>query len=435
MREVLFIAYYYPPMAGAGVQKSLKFVKYLQEFDYHPIVLTVNPRYARWIKDKSLLSEVPQSTVVYRTPTIDLNWLFKALWGFRLNKVVTWLQHNWLLPDPEKTWLPFARRQIDKIVKRHNIDLVYITGGPFSTMLLGPYCFEKHHLKYVVDFRDEWTSNPTRLDASFPRRSQAIDNQYEATVIKYASGVVYTIPLLMKENFEQKYPLLLKKPTRIITNGFDEPDFAGLVKTHVNIDKLRIVYTGSFYDRRQPGILWEAIKQLIHENKLEQNKISIEIIGRNTPSFVLGDYIADASISQIVKFTSNKQHKDSLASLVNADALLLYIAQGPNCKAEMTGKLFEYIRSNTPILAIIPPDGIAAEIIRNSKTGFIYDSAEVDAVKGGILEIYKLWESGQLKLNPDMEYMNRFSRKALTGQLARLFDEVLQNQTSTDKSL
>ena len=102
MRNVLFIAYYFPPMGGAGVQKSLKFVKYIISYNYNPIVLSVNPRYTRCVKDLSLVSEIPAETIIYRTPTLDWNWIFKLLWGFSMTGVVSWLQRNVLIPDPEK---------------------------------------------------------------------------------------------------------------------------------------------------------------------------------------------------------------------------------------------------------------------------------------------------------------------------------------------
>ncbi len=427
MKNVLIIAYFFPPMGGAGVQKSLKFVKYLHEFNYQPIVLTVNSKYTRWMKDYTAISDIPSDTVVYRTPTIDLNWIFKVLWGLRLHKVVSWLQLNWLLPDAEITWLPFARYGLSKILSKYKIDIVYISGGPFSSMLLGPYLARKYKLKFVVDFRDEWTNNPTRLDWAYPQSSIARENKYEKSVLEHSSGVVYTHPLYMKDNFEKKYPFLLDKRTEVITNGFDDDDFNDIRKnTSQNSKILSIVYTGSFYDRRQPAILWKALSELINDGIIDSGKVSVEIIGKNTKSFVLGQYQTEKSIKQVAKFTPNQSRPDVLAASVNATMLLLYIAPGLNCNAELPGKLYDYIRSYKPILAIIPPRGAAAEILQNSRTAFIYDSSNLSAVKNGITEVYNLWCNGQLSVNPDKEYINRYNRNALTQKLSILFDKVLE---------
>jgi hypothetical protein len=415
-------------MGGAGVQKSLKFVKYMKQFDYEPIVLTVNSRFTRWIKDKSLCSEIPQGTVVYRTPTIDVNWLYKALWGLRLHRFVKWMQLNIMIPDSEITWLPFAKRAIKKIITRHQIDLAYISGGPFSSMLLGPLIKDKYNIDYVLDFRDEWTNNPTRLDLPYPMKSIRKESEQEKEVLHKSAAIVYTIPKYMKENFELKYPFLVNKLSAMVTNGYDDDDFDYSCLEHkISNNHCNLVYTGSFYDRRQPTLLWKAICEL-DMGKIGIGKdISIKIIGKNKKSFVLGEYTNNQLINRMVEFYPNLERKRAIAELSIAQALLLYIAPGPNCKAEMTGKIFDYIRVGRPILAIIPPDGAAADIIRKSKTGFIYDSNNLEDIKKGIMHIYTLWQTDKLTIEPDTEYIAQFNRINLTKKLASLFDQVLNN--------
>lgn len=429
MRNILFIAYYFPPLGGAGVQKSLKFVKYLRKCNYNPIVLTVNPMFTRWVKDYSLLKEIPSNTEVYRTPTIDMNWIYKLLWGLKLNKVVKWMQLNLFIPDSEITWLPFARASINKIMKKHKIDLAYITGGPFSAMLLGPYLLIKHKIKYVLDFRDEWTNNPTRLDSTYPSRLHIRELELEKDIIFNSSAIIYTIPKYMKENFESKYTFLNEKLSCIITNGYDDDDFNNVqINQQKIINKCHLVYTGTFYDRRQPTILWKAIHELGTENANVHNDLLIEIIGKNSKSFVLGGYVSNETICNIVRFHPNMERKRALNKLVSANALLLYIAPGKNSKAEMTGKLFDYLKVYKPIIAFVPPDGVAADIIRKSRTGYVYDSSNLEDVKKGWLHIYNLWKENKLSINPDMEYISQFDRKILTKKLASIFDQVLESK-------
>jgi glycosyltransferase involved in cell wall biosynthesis len=428
MRKVLFIAYFFPPMGGSGVQRSIKFVKYLADFGFQPIVLTVNPLFTRWIKDKSLLKDIPKETIIYRTFTCDLNWLYKLLWGLRLNKFVEWLQFNLLIPDSEKTWVPFAKKKLQAISANHSIDLAYITGPPFSSMLLGPYLISKYQIPYVVDFRDEWTNNPYVADRNIAHKAVRQNLALESSVLENCSGVIYTHPKYMRENFQRAYPFLNNKNSKVIPNGFDEDDFAfSRPAVSKQKSKLRIVYTGTFYGRRQPDILWEALHLLSETSRVNTDKIEVIIIGKNSKSYVLGKYFNNPNIESMVKLCEQVSFGESLIELISADLLLIFIAPGHNSQAEMPGKVFEYLRSYKPILAIVPQDGAASEIIKRSGTGFICDSADVVDIKKTILQVYDAWENGKLSVCPDKIYIRGFNRKAQTGELVSLFNEVLDH--------
>jgi hypothetical protein len=425
MKSVLFIAYYFPPMGSSGVQRSVKFVKYLQYFQLNPIVLTVDSRLTRWPKDKTFLSDVPGDVKVYRAPTFDMNWVFKILWGFRLNSVVNWLLLNLFIPDAEITWIPFAKIYIDRIIKTHKIDIVYITGGPFSSLLLGPYVRNKHGLKYIVYFRDEWTNNHSRLDRHYPKQSQLKDESCEREVVSNADGLVYAHPLSMKESFENKYPFLKDKKFEIITNGYDEADFTSQEKESNEISgKLRIVYPGSFYDRRRPTIIWKAIKELVESGEYSSDNIEVNIHGKNSPKFVMGEYTDDIVLKKIIRFYPYCSHQESLKLLLGADVLLLFLAPGPNSESELPGKMFEYLRSYKPIFAILPAKGGAADIILKSKSGWVYDSSDYSQVLSGVRNLISRWVNKDLIINPDKDYIKQYERKHLTGLLAKLINEV-----------
>jgi len=435
MKKVLFIAYYFPPMGGSGVQRSLKFVKYMQDFGYLPVVVTVNPLFTRWIKDKSMLPEIPHNVPIYRTFTLDINWIYKVLWGLRLNRVVQWIQLNWVLPDSEVTWICFAKKTINKIMKEHIIDLAYITAPPFSAMLLGPYLEKRFNIKYLVDFRDEWSNNPYRNDSGMGARAKSKELFMEEEVLNNCTGIVYTHPQYMKENFEGRYPFLKNKKNRTISNGFDESDFAHAdSRQKTRNAKLTIVYIGTFYGRRQPECLWDAIYNLIECGKIDSDKIEIRIIGRNTKSFVLGQYTNYNEINKIVRVMSNKPYAEALAELMKSDMLMLFIAPGDNSRAEIPGKLFEYIRTYKPVFAIVPPDGVAAEILQKSKTGINCDSSNAKDVEKCFLELYQNWLSNNLSVMPDKEYIAGYNRQYLTKELVSLFDEMLAEDTDKYKS-
>lgn len=431
MTEVLIIAYYFPPIAGAGVQRVLKFTKYLPEYGFKPVVLTVNPHLVRWQKDYTIMSDIPAEVKVYRTMTLDWQWIFKLLWGLKLNKVVDFLCREILIPDPEMSWLPFARRQIDTIIKAHNIKLAFITGSPFSSMLLGPYLKHTHGIDYILDFRDEWTNSPYRLDRKVSATTLKKELAMESLALRHCKAVTY-INQSMGDSFIQNNEFLSKKPSTVIPNGFEEEEFEGISKNAgYNQSQLEIVYTGSFYGRRQPDLIWQALYELVKDRQLDVSKIRIRLIGRNTPSFVLGNYQENNTIKRIVSFEPYVNHRVMLQILVTAPILLLYIAPGKNAQAELTGKIYEYLRSYTPILAIVPPDGDAAAVISQCRAGWIYDSNDVSAIKAGLKMVYDKWLENKLVINPDISSIAKYERKYLTGDLAHLMRQLINLEQDT----
>ncbi|MBM4403661.1 MAG: hypothetical protein FJ042_04670 [Candidatus Cloacimonetes bacterium] len=214
-------------------------------------------------------------------------------------------------------------------------------------------------------------------------------------------------------------PYLVTKPYQIISNGYDEVDFTGS-ETHQYQPRLRMVYFGSFYDHQQPDILWRAISHLTTEGIIDQNTMEVQIIGNNTPRFVLRSYSRSPYLTRIVGFSGFQSHRLSCREMMKADILLLYIAGGRQSDFVLTGKLFSYIRSGRPILAIVPENGLAAEIIRTSKTGFIADSLDIDAICQQLSRIYHLWQNRSLDINPDWQYIAQFSNRNHADKLASL---------------
>ena len=229
----------------------------------------------------------------------------------------------------------------------------------------------------------------------------------------------------MVEDFKRLYPFVAKNKFVYITNGYDEKDFPVSFPPIKNA-KFTIIYTGSFYDNRQPDILWKALKELIAQGKIKPDKITVEIYGKNTRSFVLGNYVNDAAINKIVHFFSYVDHSNSIKLLGKADTLLLFSNSGETQRAIVTAKVFEYMRSGKPILAIIDPSGAAAEILKPGKTGFIADSSSLNSVKETILNIYHLWEENKLQTEPNWNYIQQFERKTLTAKLAEVFSSLEQ---------
>ena len=276
MKNVLFITYYFPPSGGSGVQRGLKFSKYLSEFGWNPIILCADSRFLKQPKDFSLLQEVSKSLSVYRSFTFDVNWLFKIFWGLRLSGIVQYLQHHLFVPDIEIIWLPFARRKIREILKIHRIDLVFISGPPFSPMILGKWIKDRYNIPYILDYRDDWSLGQSRLDNPPPYKFQRKDKHLESLALENAEHVTVVIKTYI-EDFVKNYSFMNNEKLTAIPNGYDEADFYQIVTPpYIQTNKMRIVFPGALYDRRHPAPIWKALLSLVNEKRVNPNSISID---------------------------------------------------------------------------------------------------------------------------------------------------------------
>ncbi|MCB5246436.1 MAG: glycosyltransferase [Candidatus Cloacimonetes bacterium] len=424
--SLLYIAYHFPPLGGVATLRSLKNVKYLAQLGYKVQVLTVRTALIRRPKDHALLAEIPSSVKVWRAFCPDISWLFKLLWGLKLNTLVQFIQQRLLIPDAEVLWRPFAKRKLRRIIRRHpEIRAAVISSGPPSSLALGLMIKNRYHIPFICDFRDEWTNNPERINQAYPAASQSRELLMEAKVVSAAAGLVY-LTKRMRDNFLSSYPFLDTKPSAIIPNGFAEEDFAGLEATS-DRQVFHLVYSGSFYGRRQPDPLWRAVLGLIEAGRIDPDKLRVEIQGKNTPAFVLGQYNGHPTLQKIVCFQPFVSHSQSLKTLMRATALLLYIPSGKNAGSVLTGKIFDYLRSGKPILAIVPPGGMAAELVIKAGTGLVADCSDQQGISDKLLKLYQLWQDGDIeRLQADQDFISAFSREKLAQALADLIDEVAQ---------
>ncbi|MDD4309169.1 MAG: glycosyltransferase [Candidatus Cloacimonetes bacterium] len=452
MKKLLYISYFFPPVGGSGVQRSLKFTKNLPLSGWQPIVLMADHRYLKQPKDYSLCDDEARNTIVYNSFSPDLRWIFKVLWGLHLHSIVNFITRKLILPDPELLWLPFAKKTIKQIFKQHTIDLVLITAPPYSPLFLGQYIKKHYHVPYVVDFRDMWTMGVGRLDAPLSKRISANEKSWEKKVITQAKAVV-VVNQFMANKLSHSYPELAASTFTAITNGYDEDDFTdimaslkdsyeqelptlsntakqGLTRDESSVPSLckpmHLVFTGSFYDRFQPDILWEALHQLVTENKIKQDSLMIDIYGKNNPHFVLGKFVNNPIINTMVQIHGYLPHHESIAKICAADALLLFSPPGPGADMDSHSKLFEYLRSGVPILALVAIPSAGADILKKCHCSFIANSASIAAIKFVIAELLQQWQTGKLALETDWAYVSSFERRALTAKLARVLDSAIE---------
>lgn len=446
--RILYIAYYFPPLGGVASIRSLKMVKYLYRMGIDCSVLCLNPKGMNYPTDNELLSQVPPSTRIYRFSCFDITWLFKAFYLLKLTWLVRFLSQNLFIPDQYIICRKVAARTLDRLLDRETSlcdsaesvpKLAVISSGPPSSLFLGLRLKQKHSMDFICDFRDEWTNNPERLNISYPHRSQAKELMWEARILAACSGLSY-LTEIMRNNFENRYSFLKNKPTREIQNGYDEEDFGHLKPPRISLDSFTIVYTGSFYDRRQPDSLWQAISELCSEGKIQEDQIRVHITGKNNKGFVLGRYANSALINKVVALKPFISHAESLEMMTNANALLLYIPSGKNTHSVLTGKIFDYIRSGRPILAIVPPEGLAAKIVKESGLGVVADHMDIRGIKHCLLKLLSSQTTDLSQaMKPNWTYIEQYSRENQAAKLASLIyqclDLPLPNPTSDSQAV
>ena len=411
MRKVLIIANEFPPLGGAGVQRTTKFVKYLPEFGIKPIVVT--KEHVAELTDKTLLEDLPEDLILYRLKPYDtVNK--KGLLGLPFKFLGTRI----LSPDSEYFWYYFNRKKVAEIVKKHNINCIYTTSFPYSSHLMGLYLKRLFpDIRWITDFRDEWTNNPYHLDSVYNRIKLSFEKKKELSVTSECDFLITNTPFML-DNFIKDNPTLVGGST-YIPNGYDEEDFSDLDNLRDGGDKFVITYTGSLYGRRNLDEFLEGLKISIDSNKIDKNKLEIRIVG-NIYEKVLDEYAKKYDLEGIIKSFGYMPHKESLQMLYNSDILLLVIGKGKGSKNFYTGKIFEYIRVNRPILAIVPVDGAAAQVINDTNTGNVVEPEDISGVSIALETYYKKWSEDKLFLNPNWEEIKKFSRKSQAKKLSEI---------------
>lgn len=421
-KKLLIITYYWPPSGGAGVQRFLKFVKYLPQFDVVPYVLTVeNPTYP--ILDKSLADEVPEWLNVFKSKTVEPFAFYAKFTGksvsdstkptIELNsskwksKVGTWIRANFFLPDARIGWYFTAHKKAFSIIEEHDIDAVITTGPPHSVHLIGKHIKKKSDIRWIADFRDPWSQ--IYYNQSLPKTSlaQSIDKKIERSVLSKADDVLVVSPSMKKL---QK--TITDRSYHVVPNGFDHEDFKDIKQKSKNSDSLVIRHVGNIGELSVPYNLFKALSKLPAENRLE-----VEFIGNVHPE--VHQLINRYGLQKTVRIKPYVPHDQAIQAMKDTDLLLLVIPDSKNNELILTGKLFEYIGSQKPIV-FIGPDGDAKDILLDLGYNFFFEHKEnhelqelLLQINGGEFQEPKLSPLENLKSHP-------FSRFQLTEKLSQI---------------
>ncbi len=415
MKKVLMIANQFPPMGGSGVQRSVKFVKHLREFGYEPVVFTRSEK-GMLLKDETLLGDIPEGVKIIRTKAYDFTeWrsVFKIpgkILGLKI-----------FIPDSAWVWSVMSRKAAVKEIIENDIKIVYTTSAPYSDHLLGLYIKKKFpYITWVVDFRDEWTNNPYVLDSPHWWYRTKKEKKMEAEVLNAADALITNTPV-MRKNFILNNNLS-EENFFVIPNGYDEEDFKEFdLKKPVN-PKLTLTYTGALYGRRKPDTFFKAISELISENKIDGNKILINLIG-NYHKEKLQSQIDSFSLTKQINIVGYVPHNECIKRQLASDVLVLIEGTGRGSDAFYTGKIFEYMNTGRPVLAVLPENGAAADLVRKTKIGVVAHTDDVEAIKKAIFGYYEKWLEDRLDFSPARNEIEKYERKELTKELASVFDK------------
>lgn len=425
--RVLIITYYWPPSGGSGVQRWLKFVKYLQSFDIEPIVYTVkNSKYP--ILDESLEKEIPKNITVLKQSIKEPNnflSLFKKKKtkqsaGFLdsnpsfVGKIMQYIRANYFIPDARKYWIKPSIRYLKKYLSKNSIDAVITSGPPHSLHLIGLHLKRDLGLKWISDFRDPWTEIDYFEQLPLTKRAIKKHHQLEKEVVRNSDAVL-VIGESMKKQFK-KYSNFVS----VITNGYD--DYNGL--NSISLDKkFTITHVGLMNADRNPISFWRALSELIKENESFAKDYRVKIIGKVAPE--VEKSIVKYDIKNI-DFEGYLTHEEVRKYQQNSQVLLLAVNNVKSAKGIITGKIFEYLQAKRPILAIGPTDGDLAAIISDTNSGVIAGFDDIKTLKQQLLTLYNQYQKGNLKVNS--VNIEKYHRKNLTKELSEVIKKTISKE-------
>lgn len=422
MEKILMIAYYYPPLGGAGVQRTLKFSKYLNNYGYNPVVLTVFES-TFGTKDSSLLEEIPDNVLVYRTPAYSIMNYWPVLEKIKLHKLVSFIDQYLFIPDGKIIWQYKARKKAIEIIRKYNIKIIYTTSGPYSAHLLGMYLKRIFsQLKWIADFRDEWTTYPNVYcdPVKYNPLRLYFEKRMEKKVCKSADKII-VVSDKMKKNMISNTGIEADKFS-IISNGYDPSDFLDLKKLPRDNNKFVISYNGSFYGYQNPEIFFRSVRELIDDGVIDENKLLLQFIGN--AEIIIKSYTDLYNLHNVVNYLGYLEHKASLNVLYSSDALLLLVGNSTNTDSVYTGKIFEYARIMKPVLALVPPNGLAADFVRQTNIGIVAAIDEIREIKSSICKIYRDYFTGSHDYEINWQELQKYDRRELTAKLTSLIDEL-----------
>jgi hypothetical protein len=430
MKKLLIITYYWIPSGGAGVQRWVKFVKYLREFGWEPIVYTPeNPEYPS--TDFSFQKDIPGDVTILKTPIWEPYNVYRSLLGKKgqtinagfineskksgwKDKLSVAIRGNFLIPDPRKFWVKPSVRFLKKYIAGNKVDAVVSTGPPHSMHLIAKG-LKKHFpsLPWIADFRDPWTNIDFYKELQLTKLADYQHHRLEKQVVQSCDALV-----VVSGSMQQEFSLLKPAKSIVIPNGYDETDVVG---QDIPLDeRFSISHIGTMNASRNPDVIWRALSNLVNRNTSLKRDLIIQLIGK--VDFSVTESITQYGLQDNLLKIDYLPHAEAILKQQSSQLLLLIINRSANAKGILTGKFFEYLASGRPILGVGPSDGDAADILNRCEAGKMVDFEDVESAEKYLAACYQLYQ--EKKLKNEIKSVEQYSRKHLTSQLAALLNQL-----------
>ncbi len=400
MKKVLIVAYYFPPSGGPGVQRVLKYVQYLREFGWEPVVLTVRDGNFP-ARDESLLREIPEGVKVIRTDifepydyyrkltgkkqgaAIDVNTIRKE--GAKLpmsERVAEFIRATFFIPDARIGWYSHAIRAGMEAIEREGISAIYSSSPPYTCALIARGLKRKTGLPWVAGFRDPWTGFITTPDRwALPAK---VDRMLEHAVFKESDAVEVAWLGIIKDAI-RKYPSLDAGKFHHLPNGFDSHDFPNVDPASRTDGRFTVTYTGSMYGRRNPDAFLTAVEQLATRGEIDPAKIRLRFIGRFGEEIL--ETFRQSPLGSAIEVVGYMPHRQSIEQLLLSDALLLVVDECDESDEVVPGKVYEYIGSGRMLLAVAPERSAIASLIAETRSGYVAHQSNLAGIADAFLRL------------------------------------------------
>lgn len=424
MHKVLVIAYYFPPMGLSGVQRTLKFVKYLKQYNWEPTVITTE-KVAYFAHDEYLQKEVDETGIrVIRVGGSEPNSLLSKQGTIKLpsefvRKTFNRISQTFLIPDNKLSWAKKALNKTIDLLSNEHYDCLFISAPPFSQFDVFSAIKKYQNIPIVLDYRDLWVDNQFSFYLTPLHKNMHRRKEYKA--LKSADKIIVTNRRI-KEKLINDYKFISFDEVFILPHGYDPEDFARFEPMQKPNDKMLITYAGLFYEYITPKYFLRAFKKLIVENPSIAENIRLSFVG------LLGienqKLIRELKLQAYISEFGYLNHLETIQKLMLSDVLWFMVGKGKSAETISSGKLFEYFGTRKPIIACVP-DGALKMAVSEYKASFVTEPDNIDQIKDAILHIYKLYKEGNIPI-PDEKYVESFRRDILTEQLAKQLNKVLK---------
>ena len=432
IKKVLIITYYWPPSGGAGVQRWLKFVKYLREYGWEPVVFTVEGGEVP-VLDYSLKKDIPDNVEVLREPIWEPYTFYKKIIGQKkedkiqtgfltenkkpklMERFSIWVRGNLFIPDARKFWIKPSVKNLSNYLNENKVEAIVSNGPPHTTHMIGLSLKNKFNIPWLADFRDPWTNIYFYDKLMLSKWADKKHHRLEDAVIKHADALVTVSPNWAKD-FKDKS----KRDFNVIYNGFDEKDFTC---KEVELDqKFSIVHIGSMNKDRNPHNLWKVLGEICSEIEGFSKDLEIKMVGPT--DIAIKKALHENNLNENLNKIDYVPHSEVVTYLLGAQLLLLPINDTPNSLGVIPGKLFEYLAARRPIICIGPLKGDSCRIINETEAGYTFSFNNKSDLKTTLISLHnEFTETGKVECSSNS--IEKFSRRNLTGQMADLLNEIV----------